>query len=113
MSDHDPKKPSQDWLGEQDGQIVTEPDHKTKKPRRYKVLLLNDDYTTMEFVVMVLMNVFHHEHEAAVEVMLHVHHQGAGVAGIYPFEVAETKASKAEELARQQEFPLRCGLEPE
>jgi ATP-dependent Clp protease adaptor protein ClpS len=76
------------------------------------VVLLNDDYTTMEFVVMVLMTVFNHPEARAVELMLRVHHEGAATAGVYSREVAETKVSKVTELARQHEFPLRCALEP-
>jgi ATP-dependent Clp protease adaptor protein ClpS len=97
---------------EEEADVATQAEKKPQKPRLYKVLLLNDDYTTMEFVVKVLMSVFHLEEEKAVEIMLHVHHNGAGVAGVFTYEVAETKANKVHELARQEEFPLRCALEP-
>ena len=84
-----------------------------KKPKLYKVLFHNDDYTTMEFVVWVLMHVFHHDESTAAGIMMHVHKNGIGVAGIYPRDVAETRAAKVEELARSHEFPLRCSVEEE
>ena len=89
------------------------PARKVEVPRRYQVLLHNDDYTTMEFVVMVLEEIFHHPHERAVQIMLDVHHKGIGVAGVYPFDIAETKARKTMELARRHEYPLRCSVEAE
>jgi len=99
------------WQEESD--VAVESDRRVRRPRRYKVLLLNDDYTTMEFVVQILTEVFRHDTDRAVEVMLHVHHRGVGVAGIYSREVAETKVARVTELARQHEFPLRCTMEPE
>ena len=95
-----------------ESEVATESKQRLERPRLYRVLILNDDYTTMEFVVMILMNVFHHPEERAVEIMLHVHHNGVGEAGIYTFEVAESKVKKVTELARQHEYPLRCELEP-
>jgi len=92
--------------------VATEPKQRLERPRLYRVLLLNDDYTTMEFVVMILMTVFHHPQERAVEIMLHVHHNEVGEAGVYTFEVAESKVKKVTELARQNEYPLRCEIEP-
>jgi ATP-dependent Clp protease adaptor protein ClpS len=89
----------------------TRPEERVKKPRLYKVLLHNDDYTTMEFVIWILQSVFHHDETTATHIMLHVHKNGIGVAGVYPHEVAETRASKTEALARAHEFPLRCSLE--
>jgi ATP-dependent Clp protease adaptor protein ClpS len=86
---------------------------KVEKPRPYKVLLHNDDYTTQEFVVDVLMSVFGHGEQQAKQIMLHVHHHGVGIAGIYPREIAETKAEKATSLARAAEFPLLVTCEPE
>ena len=86
---------------------------KTAKPPLYKVILLNDDYTPMEFVVEVLKAVFHKPHAEATRIMLHVHQNGMGVAGVYPFEVAETKVHTVEELARQAEYPLKCTMEKE
>jgi ATP-dependent Clp protease adaptor protein ClpS len=95
--------------------VVTESETRDelKRPSLYKVLMHNDNYTTREFVVEVLRSVFHHTETTATRIMLHVHHQGVGVAGVYPFEVAETKARKTEELAREHDFPLRLTLEPE
>ncbi|HVA77751.1 MAG TPA: ATP-dependent Clp protease adapter ClpS [Candidatus Binataceae bacterium] len=86
---------------------------KTAKPPQYKVILLNDDYTPMEFVVEVLKAVFHRPHAEATRIMLHVHQNGMGVAGVYPFEVAETKVRTVEELSRQAEYPLKCVMEKE
>ena len=84
---------------------------KLKKPKLYKVLLHNDDYTTMEFVVFVLMSIFHRSETDAVQIMLHVHKNGIGVAGVYAYDVAETRIAQVEALARQHEFPLRCSME--
>jgi ATP-dependent Clp protease adaptor protein ClpS len=98
---------------ERQGGTVLQERPKTKKPPLYKVLLHNDDYTTKEFVVMVLEQIFHHSEVEANRIMLHVHNTGIGVAGVYPFEVAETKATKTMALAQQFEYPLQCTLEPE
>jgi ATP-dependent Clp protease adaptor protein ClpS len=84
---------------------------KLKKPTMYKVLLHNDDYTTMEFVVFVLQHVFQRSETDAVQVMLHVHRNGMGVAGVYTYEFAETRVAQVDNLARQHEFPLRCTME--
>jgi ATP-dependent Clp protease adaptor protein ClpS len=89
----------------------TRTQRKLKKPKLYKVLLHNDDYTTMEFVVFILMSIFHRSETDAVQIMLHVHKNGIGVAGVYTYEVAETRVTQVEALARQHEFPLRCSLE--
>lgn len=105
----DPRRPD---LGG-DEAVATEHDQKVQRPRLFKVLLHNDDYTTMEFVVMVLMTVFHHPEPEAVRIMMHVHQKGVGVAGTYSYEIAETKAAKVTRLARENEFPLRCSVEPE
>jgi len=86
-------------------------ERKVQTPRLYKVLLHNDDYTTMEFVVFVLQSVFHHDQTRATEIMLHVHRHGIGVAGVYPHEIAETRVSRVHELAREHEFPLRSSVE--
>ncbi len=85
---------------------------KTKKPPMYKVLLHNDDYTTREFVVMVLRTVFRQSEQDAVSIMVHVHNKGIGVAGIYTHEIAETKAQATLKLAQDNEFPLQCSIEP-
>jgi ATP-dependent Clp protease adaptor protein ClpS len=100
---------------ENDAGTITEvkPDKKLKRPRLYAVLLHNDDYTTREFVVQVLHSVFHRSEQDAIRIMLHVHHNGVGVAGVFTREVAETKMQRTERLARQQEFPLRLTMEPE
>lgn len=96
-----------------DGQtrVATKTHTKPKKPSQYKVLLLNDDYTPMEFVVMVLKRFFGMDLEQATRVMLHVHQRGVGVCGIFPYEVAETKVNQVMDFARQNEHPLQCTLE--
>src|SRR5213596_2930320 len=88
--------------------VVTQsrPKPKTKQPPVYKVLFHNDDYTTMEFVVWVLQTIFHHDETSATRIMLHVHKNGVGVAGVYPYEIAETRAARVEALARTHEYPL-------
>lgn len=86
---------------------------KTKKPSMYKVLLLNDDYTPMEFVTHVLEKFFNKTRQEATEVMLHVHRRGVGVAGIFTYEVAETKVARVMDFARQNEQPLQCTMEKE
>jgi ATP-dependent Clp protease adaptor protein ClpS len=96
---------------EHDGAVITESETRLKKPPLYKVLIHNDDYTTMDFVVFVLQNVFQHEEMEAVRIMLQVHMQGVGVAGVYTYEIAETKVAQAEALARAREFPLLCTVE--
>jgi ATP-dependent Clp protease adaptor protein ClpS len=100
---------------EHDSDVTTETRTKKqlKRPRLYKVLLHNDDYTTREFVVHVLQAIFHKPEAEAVRIMLHVHHTGVGVAGLYTREVAETKIRLVEQLARQHEYPLRLSMEPE
>ncbi|MDR0403440.1 MAG: ATP-dependent Clp protease adapter ClpS [Treponema sp.] len=85
--------------------------HKLKEPEEYRVILLNDDYTTMEFVVEVLIIVFHKNEEDAVRIMLDVHQKGKGTVGVYPFDIAQTKASQVHNLARQNKFPLKCIVE--
>lgn len=91
--------------------LATRTRAKPKKPSQYKVLLLNDDYTPMEFVVMVLKRFFRMDLEQATRVMLHVHQRGVGVCGIYPFEVAETKVNQVMDFARENQHPLQCTLE--
>ena len=85
----------------------------TKKPSLYRVLMLNDDYTPMEFVVMVLQRFFGHNNEAAQQIMLHVHQRGVGVCGVYTYEVAEAKAAQVMTFARKNEHPLQLQLEKE
>ena len=89
----------------------TKRSQKIARPKRYKVLLHNDDYTTMEFVIWVLKEVFHHDEAKAVQIMLHVHRTGFGVAGVYTREIAESRVQQVEQLARRYEFPLRCSVE--
>lgn len=96
-----------------DEQVSSESDSRLDEPPLYRVLLLNDDYTTMDFVVDVLRSVFHKSEPEATRIMLDVHHNGVGVCGLYPYDVAETKVEMVESLAREQGFPLKCTLERE
>ena len=96
-----------------DGAVQTQSKPKLKKPPLYKVLLHNDNYTTMEFVVLVLMHIFNHSEPEAIRVMLRVHNQGVGVAGVYTYEIAETKIAKVTSLAREYQYPLLCTMEEE
>jgi ATP-dependent Clp protease adaptor protein ClpS len=93
--------------------VVTSTKPKTKKPSMYKVLLFNDDYTPMEFVVYVLERFFNMSREEATRVMLHVHQKGVGVCGVFTYEVAETKVALVLDLARKNEHPLQCSMEKE
>jgi len=86
---------------------------KTKKPSLYRVVILNDDYTPMEFVVFILERIFNKGSEEAYKIMLHVHNHGVGVCGIFTYEVAETKVAQVLELARRNEHPLQCDMERE
>jgi ATP-dependent Clp protease adaptor protein ClpS len=86
---------------------------KLELPKKYKVLLHNDDYTTMEFVIFILQHVFHKNPLDAEKIMLAVHHQGVGICGIYTFEIAESKANKVTQLAKENNQPLKCSTEPE
>jgi ATP-dependent Clp protease adaptor protein ClpS len=96
-----------------DTDVLTDSDVKLEKPPLYKVVLHNDDFTTMEFVVFVLRTVFHRADAEAFEIMFKVHTEGIGIAGIYAHEIATMKAEKAMSLARAQEFPLLCTVEEE
>ena len=91
--------------------VITRTRAKTAKPSMYKVLLLNDDYTPMEFVIHVLERLFHKNHDEATQIMLHVHQKGVGVCGVYPYEIAETKVTQVIDLARKHQHPLQCTLE--
>lgn len=84
-----------------------------KRPPLYRVLLLNDDYTTMEFVIQVLRSIFHLSEEKAAEIMLHVHQKGAGICGVYTREIAETKVEQVLQFAQQNKHPLQCTMEPD
>lgn len=97
--------------GKQGELLVAEPKAETKRPPFFKVVLLNDDYTPMEFVVQVLKEVFHKMHEEAVGIMLEVHHRGAGTCGVFTRDVAETKAETVVTVARRHEYPLQCVVE--
>ena len=96
-----------------EGDVQTDTRPKVKKPPLYRVLLHNDDYTTMEFVVAVLQQVFHHSQASASRVMLHVHRAGVGVAGVYTREIAEMRIDQVHQLAREHGHPLQCTMEPE
>jgi ATP-dependent Clp protease adaptor protein ClpS len=91
--------------------VATKTRTKPKKPNQFKVLMLNDDYTPMEFVVMCLKRFFAMDLEQATRVMLHVHQKGVGVCGIFPYEIAETKVNQVMDFARQNQHPLQCTLE--
>lgn len=93
--------------------VVTKTKPKTKKPSLYKVLLLNDDYTPMEFVILVLEQFFNKGREDATQIMLHVHQHGVGLCGLYTYEVAETKVTQVMDFARQHQHPLQCTMERE
>jgi len=108
------------WMSEDDERggngdstvgIATRTRTRTKKPTPYRVLMLNDDYTPMEFVVLVLQRIFRMDREEAMRVMLHVHQRGVGVCGVFSYEVAETKVAQVIEFARQNQHPLQCTLE--
>lgn len=91
--------------------VVTRTKPKTKKPAMYKVIMLNDDYTPMEFVILVLERFFSKSQEEATRIMLHVHQKGVGVCGVFTYEVAETKVQQVMDLAKQHQHPLQCTLE--
>jgi len=101
--------------GERPGEelLVLEPKTKTKPPPFYKVVMLNDDYTPMDFVVDVLKNIFRKNHHDAINIMLEIHHKGAGLCGVYTKDVAETKAQMVVDRARSQDYPLQCVVERE
>lgn len=93
--------------------VITRTAPKTKKPSLYKVLLLNDDYTPMEFVVVVLERFFNKGRDEATRIMLHVHQKGVGICGVYTFEIAETKVTQVMDFARKHQHPLQCTMEKE
>ncbi len=94
-------------------EVLERTKQETKKPELYKVFLLNDDYTTMDFVVEILEDVFHKQPAEAFRIMMQVHTQGKGLCGVYPFEVAETKVATVVERARENGYPLRAAMEAE
>ena len=91
--------------------LITKVKPKTKKPNLYRVLILNDDYTPMEFVVHVLEKFFNKDVEAATTIMLHVHHHGIGECGVFTYEIAETKVTQVMDFARKHQHPLQCVME--
>jgi ATP-dependent Clp protease adaptor protein ClpS len=106
----DPRGPG---IGGTEADVITEGRTETRSPRRFRVLLHNDDFTTMQFVVEVLVQHFKHTVPAATQIMLEVHIKGVGVAGVYTRDVAETKVASVTAAAREQGYPLRLSLEPE
>jgi Uncharacterized conserved protein len=109
-SDDDGRRPGGNDSDFESG-TVTKTRPKTKRPNLYRVLLLNDDYTPMEFVVLVLQDVFNKSREDAMRIMLHVHQKGVGECGVYPYEVAETKVTRVMDTARKNQHPLQCVME--
>lgn len=98
--------------GDADVAVATRSRPKVRRPRLFRVLLHNDDYTTMEFVIWVLKNIFAHTEEQAMQIMLAVHEKGSGTAGTFSFEIAESKVQRVESSAQDAQFPLRCTMEP-
>lgn len=98
---------------ETEGEVTSKVDDEITEPPMYRVLLHNDDYTSMEFVVHVLMIVFHKSYEDATRIMLNVHRSGIGVCGVFTYEVAETKVDLVHKMAEENEFPLKCTMEKE
>jgi ATP-dependent Clp protease adaptor protein ClpS len=108
LADEDKRKRG----GESPGSaVITRTKPQTKRPAMYRVLILNDDYTPMEFVVHVLERFFNKDREAATQIMLHVHHNGVGECGIFTYEVAETKVTQVMDFARKHQHPLQCVME--
>lgn len=105
--------PTDNGTGSPSTGLITKTKPKTKTPRMYKVLLLNDDYTPMEFVVHILEKFFHKDREEATRIMLTVHQNGVGICGVYTYEVAETKVAQVIDFARRHEHPLQCTMEKE
>ena len=93
-------------------EVQDRPDEEVREPEQYRVLLLNDDYTTMDFVVEVLIKVFHKDILSATRIMFDVHRKGRGLVGTYTYDIASTKAERVHRMAREREFPLRCTVEP-
>src|SRR3982750_380361 len=96
---------------ERDSEVATETETKLEKPKLFKVILHNDDFTTMDFVIFVLQYVFNRSDAEAFTIMMKVHREGLGIAGIYPFEIANMKCQKAVNLAKAREYPLLCTVE--
>ena len=100
-----------DGRGDPAASVITKVKPKTKRPNLYRVLILNDDYTPMEFVVLVLEKFFQKDAEAATQIMLHVHHHGIGECGVFTYEIAETKVTQVMDFARKHQHPLQCVME--
>lgn len=111
MSDKDDKPPRKERRREGQTQLLTR--RKLKRPPLYRVVFHNDDYTTRDFVVMVLMRYFHKTHAESTTLMLHIHTKGKGIAGLYTYDIARTKQAQVEALARQHDMPLKLTIEPE
>lgn len=109
MTKKNPEKFSSDDNG--DVQIITKKETQVKKPKMYRVIILNDDYTPMDFVVWLLQVVFHKSEEIATKLMWDVHKKGKGICGLYPFDVARTKVYQAKQLAEKHQHPLECDME--
>jgi ATP-dependent Clp protease adaptor protein ClpS len=92
--------------------VLTRKEQKLKEPEEYRVILLNDNYTTMEFVVEILMLVFHKNSGDAARIMMDVHKKGRGTVGVYPWDIAQTKTGQVHAIARKHEYPLKCIIEP-
>ena len=102
-----------DGIGSDNADTLLKPKPKTKKPNMYKVILLNDDYTPMDFVIHILEKFFSKNRSEATEIMLHVHRRGVGICGIFTYEIAETKVTQVMDYARMHEQPLQCTMEKE
>lgn len=113
MSNNNPNPPGPDESEAPETGVLLKSRTKTQKPAMYKVLILNDDYTPMEFVVHVLERFFSKTRQEATDIMLHVHRKGVGICGIFTYEIAETKVAQVMEFARNNEQPLQCTMEKE
>ncbi len=102
-----------EYVGEPGGDVAEEIDVDLEPPTMYRVLMHNDNFTTMDFVIEVLRTVFRKSEQDAVQIMLHVHERGVGMCGVYPRDIAEMKIAEVHERAQAEEFPLRCTMEPE
>ena len=113
MADNDPLKPEKPGGMMPETDTLLKPKPKTKKPNMYKVILLNDDYTPMDFVIHILEKFFSKNRQEATEIMLHVHRRGVGICGIFTYEIAETKVMQVMDYSRAHEQPLQCTMEKE
>jgi ATP-dependent Clp protease adaptor protein ClpS len=111
LAGDDDKRRTDKGTGAPGTAVITKTKPQTKRPNLYRVLLLNDDYTPMEFVVLVLERFFNKDREAATRIMLHVHHHGIGECGVFTYEIAETKVTQVMDFARKHQHPLQCVME--